>query len=727
MKPQAPVRRPLLLVSALVFVILYPAWSILSTYSAANKLANQYNDARRNEIINTAQDIRNFIRNNELKALKERLAADFEMSRFSAVSIINPDGSLLLTIDPVDIISKLPFTHKDHLLYADSYTFFEYETNGYNIRIANQDLDEVAFWNTLKNGKFVILRDIAIVMFMFAFVISYFTRDIAGIILAMRSGNWRSLKNVNSRSEEGATLLKSIETMNSNLTDLEVQNRQLRNQVLPALNSELMSGRKPPYEFECTLVRVDVNNFSHIFSNYPIEDFMNVINGFFEEVTEIVSRYRGYVYEFVGDEVIFYFKDEEHHNSCAMAMAALRDINTAAERLDKRTLKVHGYGFRIKSSASHGKLRFGPQVAGFSLAGAILIETVRILSHISEKENNVIFFDEDFARRISHVVHSQQQKVVTMKGLARTHSLYSYVSHMSLAEALDRVAPEDADLINSFRSDADLIEILDFLRTGAELIDIKLFLSICRRLRNFKVPKPSGPLVQAYQNLLTTLIHKCERERRSEHDLFRLSSSLTIAVHLLDAESFETQLKPYFKSCLAFSDRRVVANSLDVFSHFASLDEDVVFHSLLKSTDNRVVANALVKEGIKGLSRSIVKQISKLLSSKDPLFVASALYVVGELAKFHRAQNPILFETHVGFQSLVHRLRQFVGHSSEMVRRQALIAARKTQDQTTRDAIEAYYIDSADANVKTEIEQFFLKQERGEAETKPPGRGTAAA
>lgn len=723
-------RRPILLAIALVMVVLYPTWSLITIYSQANQVASQKNRERANELINVAQEANLFLKDGQFKQLEDRLQNSLEFNEFDAISVRRASGEAVVVLDPLSLLPGLPVPKREHILYAGSITYLEYETDGYVVRIASRDVTEKFFWRFIKENIFLLLRDVAIVLLMSGFTVSYFIKDIAQILFALRSGNdgglQSGLKTVQSRSAEGATLLKSIQTMNLSLAELEAQNRQLRNQVLPALNSELMSGRKPPYEFDCTLVRVDVNNFSHIFTNYPVEDFMSVINVFFEDVTEIVSRYRGYVYEFVGDEVIFYFKDEEQRNSVATALASLRDINEAAVRLDARVKQEQGYNFRVKSALAHGRLRFGPQVTGFSLAGAILIETVRILSQISDKEDNVIFYDEALAQRVSYVVESRQQKIVMLKGLSSSRSLYSYVSFLPLEDALNRISADDSDVLGLYRSDRDLRVLLQTLRVQAQTMDVALFLSICRKLRLFKVPRVSKTVVNAYHSLLETLVTHCESATRTENDLFRLSSSLTLAIHLLDADSFTQSLKPLYKTCLSFSDRRVVANSLDVFVHFSQFDEDVTFHELLKHKDNRVAANALVKEGQKGLSRLVVKRIAKMLEHKDPRFVASALYVIGELAQHHRAKNAIHYETNTGFKALVHRLRHYVGHHDEMVRRQSLIAARKTQDEASREAIETFYLNEANPQIKAEIETFFLKSRQAPASGTASKSGAAA-
>ena len=58
------------------------------------------------------------------------------------------------------------------------------------------------------------------------------------------------------------------------------------------------------------------------------------------EVSHIVARYEGLVHEFVGDEVIFYFKDDDCKNSFMTALAAVFEINQAAARVSAKRCMV---------------------------------------------------------------------------------------------------------------------------------------------------------------------------------------------------------------------------------------------------------------------------------------------------------------------------------------------------------------------------------------------------
>ena len=94
----------------------------------------------------------------------------------------------------------------------------------------------------------------------------------------------------------------------------------------------------------------------------------------------------------------------------------------------------NGYPFTVKSSLAHGRVRFGPLVNGFSLAGSVLIETVRILSHIVEKEGNVIYFDSSHLNWISALFTVEESLQTQLKGFHGTRTLFACRSRKTLIE-----------------------------------------------------------------------------------------------------------------------------------------------------------------------------------------------------------------------------------------------------------------------------------------------------
>ena len=81
-------------------------------------------------------------------------------------------------------------------------------------------------------------------------------------------------------SYEVDLFIKGLRGYEKSIKNLKARNELLGNQVLPALQSEILSGEKPPYEFNCTMVMTDINNYSHIYDNYPKEEFIKLYNRF---------------------------------------------------------------------------------------------------------------------------------------------------------------------------------------------------------------------------------------------------------------------------------------------------------------------------------------------------------------------------------------------------------------------------------------------------------------
>jgi class 3 adenylate cyclase len=461
--------------------------------------------------------------------------------------------------------------------------------------------------------------------------------------------------------------------------ELEIKASTLGNQVLPSLRSEILSGKKPPYEFKCTMVRTDINNFSSIFANHDTEKFMGVINEFFTEVSHIVSRYRGYVHEFVGDEVIYYFKDEECPNSRVTALSAIRDINSAAERFSKQTQARHGYPFTVKSSLAHGKVRFGHLVNGFTLAGSVLIETVRILSHVIEKDGNVVCFEGAHITDVTPFCDVGQYGQVALKGLNGQRTLYRYLGHHNLSDVLKDLNPHAIENLTFYRSDDDLRLILRHLRSAGPSLSDDALLRVIRTLRDVTVTR-SGPAIAAeLMNWLESLASNIGATHKVDQSKV-FSAACMLVINLVTREHFSPEYEARLSKFLKVPVKRVVANVLDVLTHFKAEADGGLVRELTSNSDGRVAANALVFEGSRGISPETIKRLRRMLGSSQTLIVSSGLYALGELAHHHRTTDLVYYNAQVEFQRLVQDLPRFVTSDDVMVRRQSLIAARKAGD-----------------------------------------------
>jgi len=513
---------------------------------------------------------------------------------------------------------------------------------------------------------------------------AFFFRDIMRSIRAL-SGRQRG----RGASSAGASLSKEADLLARGLAAFDTQTEELQKQkdlyrwqVLPSLRSELEAGLVPPYDFACTLVRSDINNFTKIYNAHSVADFMATINEFFTEVTHIVSRYGGLIHEFVGDEVIYYFKDEEVGNSVAVALAALSDINLAAARFHKKTSLERGYPFTIKSALAHDRLRFGRLVNAHSLSGPSLIETVRILSSVTEKDGNVVVFDGRHVEAARSIVKTEFYADVALKGFADERRLFRLADRQPVRNFCVWDEAKSWRSLSYFRSDDDLEQILEWLCQAWSEGPVDDVLQVIGQMRSLAVTRSSLRPLDVLKTWLTGLMAVREDDARYKEASRILASAIRLVENFaceVDDPRGKGNITALLERGSRHLDRRVTANAVEALATLKLLPGERL-EMLTNHVDNRVAANALVGAGQREITPFVVKELGRMLNAKNHWRVASGLYALGEIARYHRGQNIVYYNTQVEFLGLVAELPRFARHEFEGCRRQALAAARKIND-----------------------------------------------
>lgn len=522
-------------------------------------------------------------------------------------------------------------------------------------------LDEMNDYRSTENRRiFVLTLIVALAVFLFA------ARDLLKIVKTVRTKGVRGLRSLKVLSREAATLQTGLAGFGEAVDRLALANKRLSNQILPSLRSELQSGRQPPYEFECAMVRTDINNFTKTFHSYPKEEFLGVINTFFSECSHLVSRYKGYIHEFVGDEIIFYFKDEEHENAFVAALACCRDLESVAEKIHAETSVSPGYPFRVKSSVSHGRIRFGPLLNGFSLAGSPLIETTRILSAVTEKNENTIHFDSANVGRLNETVKFKESFRTVLKGIEGERTILRYVGHGPFSDLVEKSKNSDSNFarsVHAYRSDEDLVELL---RQIDRNVNHKVSEEGLRLLGRIEVTK-CEPIVVT--QLLSTVESLYEQTlavgMNANPEACRALAQLAIVLpRLIPQRHFGSDVGRSVHEALArlteHPDPRVVANTIEALQQFreAGLVDRRLDDRLVNSSNTRVATNSLVYLGTNEISKSVLKNLTKRLDSKDINAVAAALFAWGEIAQYHLAHDPVYYRTQQDFLSISSRFER---------------------------------------------------------------------
>lgn len=483
------------------------------------------------------------------------------------------------------------------------------------------------------------------------FVFIFTARDLFKLVRAVRSKGLRGLESLSSMSQEAEVLKQGFSGYQETVHRLQNANRVLLGQVLPSLRSELQSGKSPPYDFSCTLVRTDINDFTRTFHSKPQDEFLNTINEFFTECSHIISRYDGLIHEFVGDEIIFYFKDEKHVNSFSAALACVNEIGEIADRIHRRTSVENGYGFRIKSSLSHGMIRFGPLLNGYSLAGAPLIETTRILSHVSEKTENTVHFDSGNLPLLDWAIEFEESFRASLKGLDGERQICRYKGHKSIHTLLEDGGRAAFTAVHAYRDETSFLKVLKFVIDEPEH---RIATDALRLISGTLFTKCTDTFPVELERLLSQAL---QLTGGSETQTVKLLATIVVSLpRLIPAKRFNSHLGALLEKFSEHSDPRVVANAIEAMQEFRDTGFTSLNRRLLKSDNARIAANALVFLGKIEVSKEVVREIKHLLESGDLVKVGSGIFVWGEIAGFHLRRDAVYIRTQADFMALEKRI-----------------------------------------------------------------------
>ncbi len=704
-------KKPVIVLLSIVFMALYLGVSLAQIKHRADQFYSEFEEKAKADIRTQYFFTKEALETGKMELLEDQLNTAFKNGYISFYQIRYGTEILKSKARPEDKqVAEYDYPETKAPVILPNY-YLATVAKGKLKATLGKNYDRSNFikvWFEEEKGPIAI--DFAFVATILVLIASYFLRDILSVLKIFghtKKVPQRDYSKIQAKSKEADLFIRGLTSYENLVGDLTSQNTKLKNQVLPALQSEISSGKKPPYEFNCTLVRTDINNFSHIFSTHAVEPFMQSINRFFESATEIISRYNGLVHEFVGDEIIYYFKDEHTENSALAAISAVRDINKAAEAISAQTKKDFGYPFTVKSSVAYGRLRFGLQVRNYSLAGSVLIETVRILSHVSEKEENTCYYDETVELKVNSLIVSQMEQKVQLKGIPEPRQLYSYRQHRPLIHVLKNLETEQTyRQLPYYRSDNEIAATLAFLCENHENLEQQTFLQALGSFRTMTALKTLPQVKENYFHLLSQLLEARQKLSRPREAYF-LSSAIKIGVNLISTDSFDQIYTRILQECLQVQDRRVVANAVDVLCALTPEASDSVIRELIKHPDNRVRANALVFEGIRELQKRDLRLLRSMLDSKNDSYQASALYALGEIAFHYKNSDAVFYNTESNLQKLVGRIGEFFTSENEMVRRQAYFAARKVKDTKLDAKIHHLFRKTKSEQVKSDIATYY--------------------
>lgn len=497
---------------------------------------------------------------------------------------------------------------------------------------------------TLKDLKGPILRDILMVTLFLSFIVYVFLKDIIDLSKILSAKNRSEMKNVKAVSKEAHTLLQAAKSYETTKKTLEYENRVYTESLTPAIVHEMKSGKKAPYSFQTSMIRVDLNGFTQIFLDKKDEYVTDMMNTYFVRAREIIERYNGLVYQYVGDEIVFHIK-EGRANSQAMAMACLRSIFEIAQDIEDHLPTGADHYFKVKGSFVLGKIRFVPQDSGFGLSGLPLIESARLLSQVEDKKHSSVTFYTSSTEQVQSLAKIAESKEALLKGFDNPISISKSTEFYTVKEV---IKSGSINLLNYFRGDRDLVMIYEYLGECLSKKDEKTFFQVFSILKHFKVRHTTFEQVHSFEKLLAMAI---DRNRAGNVSEKALASVISLCSNLIPAAFVQESLLEMLTQCLEHKDPRTQANAIIVLGDLA---KDVRFlRKYIYAKHNRVSADALLVSGKENFDTELAIKLNEFLESKNPLFKASGSFVVKHLADYYKSTDPIFFETNPDLRELL--------------------------------------------------------------------------
>lgn len=494
--------------------------------------------------------------------------------------------------------------------------------------------------------KGLIIQDLIIVTSIVGLIVYLFLKDIINLSQILTSRDRSRLSEIKSLSKEGQTLLAATQGYETTKKYLEHENRYYSDSLTPAILHEMKSGKQPPYAFQSTMIRVDLNGYTQMFLEKKDEYVSEIMHTYFVQARELIERYGGLIYQYVGDEIVFHIK-EGSQNSQALAIACLRSVFEAADDIERTLPPGADHCFKVKGSFVLGKIRFVKQDSGFALSGLPLIESARLLSQVDDKSSCSATFYAESAASVGTLCTISDSKETLLKGFSVPTTLCRAKHFTPVETALNT----DVSSVTYFRSDSDLCAIYKFTTDEVRAGRSENFFKVFSVLKTYRVKSTSQQQTDAFTSFLGQIL---EMNTQLIADDKVLSAAISLASNFVPTALVNERLLETLSPCLDHRDPRVQANTIIVLGDLA---KDISFlRKFVYSKNNRVSADALLVSGKRNLDKELAGKLHEYLESKNPLFKASGQFVVRSLGEHYRSTDPIFYETNSLLKGLLAKL-----------------------------------------------------------------------
>lgn len=634
---------PILFIST--FWLIYTLASVSQFIVQLQSVFAKEGDRKRSEITYQSELAMSFLVQDQTEALKDNLQQSLHLDQIDFAILMTPGQ------EPFTLARNGNVDLADHYEVTDG--VIQYQNLLFRtIHVKNSSLTLGASYdkNIFMKSYFQvygpkIVFDIALITLLSGALILFVIRDLIQLSKVLRRSSKRNLRDLRALSLEAQVLTTATQSFDTLSKELAEESKVFASSLGSAIAIELRRGTPVPTTFPVALVRVDLNHFTQKYLSTDLHEMIGALNSYFKAAREIIERYDGLIYEYVGDEIIFFFHGKASHTALRQACQCVRDLFREISDLQFKN-------FTVKASISLGDISFVKLDQGYSFSGVPLIQSARMLSHVSTKESHALALLAEDANQVADLFRGQTPISAKLKG---------FDHDFELVEVAEFHAPKQLSPLH-FRSTSHLMECFVALNQYVENKDSAAALNLIQQLKGFYVQSISPELSNQYLNALRT----CSR---NSYDMKVYASLITLGQQYVSQQNYSAELKGLLTT-LQTTDPRVRANGLMTMAHFEDPVELKI--SQLKDTHNRLMADGLYILGRKAVDKGILKQLQWMIQHSSPLYQSSGLYVCSALLQFHREKDPVYFKSNPQFENLKDLLRHSLNLSNESIRKHAL-------------------------------------------------------
>lgn len=668
------------------YVILSFIQTIILTAGGYTKYINARNDS----IDFTLEPIKAFLINGDLDMTYLMLDKSRKINNigFSCLKKNNevlyqfyPDSKL----DACKLFSDAD-TPKLDIFYQKGHLFFKKIQIEKFVLVTGYPLTWYYFlWEQQKENLIPFLKDIFIITLFVGVLIYLILKDFVIIDQLLKKGDREKLSELMATSKEAQTLIESTMTLNHINSSQKHNIEILQNTVGDALASEIYQKTPSLTSIPVSVVRIDLNGYTQIFLEKKEEHIVSVLNEYFQVTNDIIKRYGGEIYQIIGDEVIFVFKDPhflikrnagDGLDHKLKALFSVKAIFQWSEELDRKVQEQYGHRFLLKASISNGSLKFVKLNTGYAFAGVPLIESVRLLGSVSDKTENTLIVTENDYKDFQNFFPVSNQKLAHLKGFEDRITVYEIKEFSEFDEYfIKTLNTENEEMLrfkmqylDYFRSQEDINQALVLINKYFQASQLKPVFYLIQTLKKVNLSIPDQFIAQRLYQILTD--HFQTIQAKSLEYSF-LPGLVLLTKSLVHKDLWSAPWNQLLQNFLLSNNSRVVANASDVYYFFHDKIDEIKNILTNWEDNNRISALYILAKMKRDITKKESDVVISWLKSENPLFQASALYLVEELLKYYFTKDEIIYKTNEPLQKLKNESLKLTTSYNQMVQSRA--------------------------------------------------------